>query len=219
MKIKLRRMDFMTNDRSGGKNTNVHGLGFERETDLVDKIKDDLSDIYEIKEHVFPKSFKPVFKKNKNIWDVYRKDEDEKIGVITKKKQFYNVLKEIYGLENIHSKNWEPDEVFFNLERETVFVVEKKFQTGPGSVDEKLFGFNAKRIIYQEIFNQKDSEPNTSIEFSTLLNSSYWLYGKYKDKNGLDRVKNNSYHDYFNSLRNNGIRIMFDEYDYWWFGL
>ncbi|KRN75659.1 hypothetical protein IV73_GL000151 [Weissella kandleri] len=204
---------------SGGEKTNLNGLTFENSTDLVSKINDDLSDKYEIKEHIFPKSFKSVFKKNKNIWDVYRKDEDKKIGIITKKKQFYNVLREIYNLENIHSKTWEPDEAFFNLERGTVFIVEKKFQTGPGSVDEKLFGFNAKRIIYQEIFNQEDKEPNIPIEFATLLNSSYWLHRKYKDENGVEKVKSNYYHDYFNSLRNNGIRIMFDKYDYWWFGL
>lgn len=204
---------------TGGANTNANGLKFESNTDLAKKIVDELSDKYELKEHIFPESLvKPIASKAP-VYDVYNKSTKILVGIITKQKQFYNILFEVYGLKNIHSKTWKPDEVFFNLARNTVFIVEKKWQQTNGSVDEKLFGFNAKRILYQEIFNQIDNEPNIPIEFATLLNSWYWLEGNYYDKNGI--IKNNtvSYHDYFNSLRNNGIRIMFDDYDYWWFGL
>lgn len=203
----------------GGANTNKSGLKFEFDTDFSKAIVDNPSLNYILKEHTFRPDFeKPIKSTTDSVFDVVEKGTNEIVGIITKQYQFYNVLMEQYNLGNIHSKKWKPDEVFFNLKRKTVFIVEKKWQETTGSVDEKLFGFNAKRILYQEIFNQRDEEPNIPIEFATLLNSDFWLYGNYIVK-GHQKHRDISYHDYFNSLRNNGVRIMFDKYDFWWFGL
>lgn len=112
------------------------------------------------------------------------------------------------------------NDAFFNLEKNTLFIVEKKFQNGTGSVDEKVFGFNAKRVIYQDLLNRQMDEPVTPVEFIALFNSSWWLHGLTLDKNGnIVKKTNVDYHDYFDSLRNNGVKIMFDYYEDWFLGL
>lgn len=121
-------------------------------------------------------------------------------------------MKNEYGVENQNHKKWKPDEVFFNLETNTVFIVEKKWQQGAGSVDEKIFGFVNKRRLYQLNFNVLNKEPKPTVEFSALFNADWWLHGN----NGKNMA---SYQDYFDNLRIDGIKIFFDEYDYWWFGL
>lgn len=110
---------------TGGANTNANGLKFESNTDLAKKIVDELSDKYELKEHIFPESLVKPIDSKAPVYDVYNKSTKMLVGIITKQKQFYNVLFEVYGLKNIHSKTWKPDEVFFNLARNTVFIVEK----------------------------------------------------------------------------------------------
>lgn len=135
-------------------------------------------------------------------------------------------MHELYHLKNINHKQWKPDEVFFNLETNTVFIVEKKWQQGPGSVDEKIFGFVNKRRLYQNNFNVLQKEPKPTVEFSALFNASWWLYGlkgglpsKSEELENLSRKNENAYQDYFDNLRIDGIKIFFDNYDYWWFGL
>ncbi|USS93991.1 hypothetical protein M8332_07145 (plasmid) [Fructilactobacillus ixorae] len=197
----------------GGANTNKSGLKFENDTDLAAAINCDLSYKYELKKHIYPETEKPKMKSNSPVFDVYRKDNHKLIGIITKQYQFYNILWEHYGLENVNHKRWKPDEVFFNFENNTVFIVEKKWQNGPGSVDEKIFGFVNKRRLYQNNFNsEQGGEPKTTVEFSALFNSGWWLNGN-NQKNGKH------YQDYFDNLRIDGVKIFFDKYDYWWFGL
>ncbi|WP_224271938.1 PD-(D/E)XK nuclease superfamily protein [Lactiplantibacillus plantarum] len=210
---------------TGGANTNRGGLKFEASTDLAAHIVSELADQYELKEHVFKESL--VIKSTSKVFDVYRKVDKKMIGIITKQYQFYNVLKEIYHLDNVNKKKWKPDEVFFNLEANTVFIVEKKWQQGAGSVDEKIFGFVNKRRLYQNNFNALEEEQKPTVEFSALFNSSWWIYG-IKDDTGtvtlesnpdLPRKNEKAYQDYFDNLRIDGIKIFFDKYDYWWFGL
>lgn len=129
----------------------------------------------------------------------------KKIGIVAAKSQFYNVLDECYHVQNATSKKWEPDEAFFNFERNTIFIVEKKVQTKSGSTDEKILGFANKRRLYQLNFNQVGQEPKPQVEFCALFNSAWW--------------KRKKYEDYLDTLRIDGIRIFFDNYEYWWFGL
>lgn len=119
----------------GGANTNRGGLEFEKETDLAAFIQRDLSDKYTL----LPYEFKePVIKSSSTAYQIYRNDNLETpIGLITKQFQFYNGLWDLYHLKNINHKQWKPDEVFFNLETNTVYIVEKKWQETAGSVDEK----------------------------------------------------------------------------------
>ncbi|TPR41197.1 hypothetical protein DY123_07580 [Apilactobacillus micheneri] len=198
----------------GGANTNANGLKFEDKTDLASSINANLSSEYELKKHAFKNPNRLVIKNSKSpAFDVIRLKDNQRIGVITNQNQFYNVLYDHYGLRNANHKNWKPDEVFFNFETNTVYIVEKKWQSGAGSVDEKIFGFVNKRRLYQNNFNQLNDEPKPTVEFSALFNSDWWLKGGAKGENGKH------YQDYFDNLRIDGIKIFFDKYEYWWFGL
>ncbi|MBB1063401.1 hypothetical protein [Limosilactobacillus fastidiosus] len=204
----------------GGANTNRNGLSFEERTDLAQHLKKDFNGRYQLAE--YPIESKNMVKRGAkdHRFLVHDRITDENIGVVTKQFQFYNVLKQVYGIENIHHKFWKPDEAFFNFKHRTVFIVEKKYQNGSGSVDEKLFGFNAKRVLYQEIFNRQMKEPVIPVEFVAMFNRSWWLDGQTLDEAGkIKKQQSVDYHDYFDSLRNNGVRIMFDHYEDWFLGL
>lgn len=208
---------------TGGANTNRGGLAFENSTDLSARIKKDLNNAYALQSIEIEPS---VINSSSPVYSVTRKLDNKVVGILTKQFQFYNVMKNSYGLDNINHKRWKPDEVFFNFETNTIFIVEKKWQQGPGSVDEKIFGFVNKRRLYQNNFNQSIEEPKPTVEFAALFNSSWWIYGlSNPDDNTLNNVncyprKNEKqYQDYFDNLRIDGVKIFFDDYDYWWFGL
>lgn len=188
---------------TGGANTNANGLSFENKTDLATAIQTDLSSKYKLTEKKFTK------KSTAKAYVVTRLSDNKDIGIITQKNRFYDVMKAHYGLDNANYKKWQPDEVFFNFEANTIFIVEKKWQSGQGSVDEKVLGFDNKRRLYQNNFNQLTDEPKPTVAFCALFNASWWL----SDSN-VER-----YQDSFDILRMDGIKIFFDAYDYWWFGL
>lgn len=203
----------------GGASTNKHGLAFEQLTNLPDHITNDLSNKYELVPYEIDKN--NIIKHSKDYcYEVFNKNTSQSIGVVTRQFQFYNALNQIYHIKNNHHKFWKPDDTLFNFSKKTVFIVEKKYQNQPGSVDEKLFGLNAKRVIYQDLFNRQMDEPVVPVEFIALFNSSWWLKGQILDENGnVIRQTKVDYHDYFDSLRNNGVKIMFDHYEDWFLGL
>lgn len=176
----------------GGANTNKTGLKFEKETDFSELV--DMLEKYTVKEIQFSD------KKSTRGFEVYR--GTQKIGLIMSQYRFYDFLASI-GVKNTNSKQWKPDEVFINLENQTVYIVEKKWQETEGSVDEKLLGFGNKRRIYQRLLDQ--AENPFAVQFIFVGNSSFWNREKYKDS--------------FEMLRGDGIKIMFDEYDMSYFGL
>ncbi|WP_462399121.1 PD-(D/E)XK nuclease superfamily protein [Lacticaseibacillus pantheris] len=186
----------MVNRNAGGANTNKHGLNFESNTDLSASVSRDLTGDYELVPHVFRKEDRLV-KSLKLSVDVFRTDLGQKgsgqarhlVGVIAKKKLFYNVLKETTGLTNSNHNFWLPDEAFFNFDANTIFIVEKKWQQGNGSVDEKMFGFGNKRRLYQRVVDQLEMEAKPQIQVAALFNSTWFMHGK------------TNYQDYFDSLR------------------
>lgn len=191
---------------TGGANTNANGLSFESKTDLATAIQTDLSNKYKLTEMQFAN------KSTAKAYTVTRLSDNKDIGIITQQNRFYDVMKAHYGLDNANYKKWKPDEVFFNFEANTVFIVEKKWQSGQGSVDEKILGFVNKHRLYQNNFNQLENEPKPTVAFCALFNASWWLYGN-KGSNAK------RYQDYFDILRLDSIKIFFDDYEYWWFGL
>ncbi|MGL5684399.1 MAG: PD-(D/E)XK nuclease superfamily protein [Vagococcus fluvialis] len=193
----------------GGANTNKSGLKFEENTDLSARITRDLVGKISVNQISVEQS---VISSESLVFEVIDVRDNHVIGLITKQYQFYNVLKNVYGIDNQNNKRWKPDEVFFNFDTNTVFIVEKKWQQGSGSVDEKIFGFVNKRRLYQNNFNKLIDEPKPAVEFSALFNKSWWIDGA----NGRNMRQ---YADYFDNLRIDGVKIFFDEYDYWWFGL
>lgn len=67
-----------------------------------------------------------------------------------------------------------PDDAF--IIRDTCYIIEKKYQQGSGSVDEKLQTFQFKMAQYQKLF----SPLGMKVEFYYLLND--WFDApKYKD--------------------------------------
>ena len=51
-----------------------------------------------------------------------------------------------------NSKQWLPDECFINEITKTAFIIEKKFQSSSGSVDEKLPSCHFKKREYEKLF-------------------------------------------------------------------
>ena len=78
--------------------------------------------------------------------------------------------------KSIISKRLLPDEVIYVLNSNTLFVLEKKFQTGSGSVDEKLQTCDFKKKQYVKLF--QDIPRN--VEYIYVL-SDWFTDNKYKD--------------------------------------
>ena len=112
------------NKHGGGAQTNINGLTFEQTTSLNTLLK------------------KRGFQVNE--YEVLLKNR--LIGMSVPKKNIYSKFLNLRGIDyrKYNSKAWEPDEAFINLLNNTVYIIEKKFQNGSGSVDEKLPGCHFK---------------------------------------------------------------------------
>lgn len=106
------------NTYGGGARTNVNGLHFEQTTALDTALN---FAGYRVSEHT-----------------IY--DGTVKIGLSVQKHDFYRYFLKPNHIDytNYNSKKWLPDECFVNLQTNTVYIIEKKFQNSSGSVDEKL---------------------------------------------------------------------------------
>lgn len=147
------------NIHGGGSKTNTNGLKFEGRTDFIDSLRED-KNFSLSKINSFKKTFQILYK-NKNQ------------GFYTEKHEFYNffLLKEKVNWKNIISKQYLPDAVFINTKNNIVFVIEKKFQEGSGSVDEKLQTCDFKKKIYQKIITS--CKTKYTVEYFYILNSWY----------------------------------------------
>ncbi len=76
------------------------------------------------------------------------------IGIIGSKQEFEKRILKLYEIrmKDILSSKLLPDEAFLNLQNKTVYIIEKKFQNGHGSVDEKLQTCDFKRKQYKKLF-------------------------------------------------------------------
>jgi hypothetical protein len=120
---------------AGGANTNKNGLAYEELTDLTEKLKKNIP----IKKGINEVEFEGYERK----WIQASKDNLKKY------------MKEIGELnEQITSAPGckEPDEAYIDPEQKIVFIIEKKFQQGPGSVDEKIQTSHFKLKHYKKLF-------------------------------------------------------------------
>lgn len=103
----------------GGSKTNANGLAFEQETSLADALTS--IEGYQIRGN-----------------GVYY--QGKKIAVLVSKHRLYTELLEPRGInyKEIISKKLLPDDGLYMIQAKTVHIIEKKFQNGVGSVDEKL---------------------------------------------------------------------------------
>lgn len=106
----------------------------------------------------------------------------------------------IIDWSHFNSKRWKPDEAFVSYTNKTVYIIEKKCQKQPGSVDEKLPNCDFKKWEYEKLCNPK----GYNVEFIYVL--SDWYYNdKYRDMFIYIRCKRCQY--YFNSIPLNSLGL------------
>tara|TARA_B100001173_G_C15978631_1_gene543411 strand:+ start:217 stop:777 length:561 start_codon:yes stop_codon:yes gene_type:complete len=120
------------NKVGGGYKTNINGLSFEGRTDLLESFKQ--NNIFKIQDNKILQN---------NIF----------VGEYYEKYNFYRLFLEPRGIDwrKINSKQYLPDSIFFNHKNYTVYVIEKKYQAGVGSVDEKLQTCDFKKKMYENL--------------------------------------------------------------------
>lgn len=140
-RINMRRI----NTVGGGAQTNVNGLEFEARTHLIDAINNH-PEFTVLENHVF---------KNGEVVAYYY----EKHGL-------YKKLLQSRGIDYTQfiSKKLLPDGAL--LVDNTIYIIEKKFQNGAGSVDEKLQTCDFKRKQYVKLFSPID----INVQFYYVLN-------------------------------------------------
>lgn len=145
----------------GGYKTNSNGLSFEGRTSLVESL--DKNEFIEIK--IVGDQHHVLF-------------NDKLCGYYTEKHSFYTMFLEKNNVDwrRLVSKKYLPDSVFINIMNKTVYIIEKKFQEGSGSVDEKLQTCDFKKKIYTRLIEQT----GYSTEYYYLWNN-WFLRDEYKD--------------------------------------
>ncbi len=117
------------------------------------------------------------------------------IGLSVQKYSLYSKFLEPNGIyyEDYNSKKWLPDECFINTVNDTAYIIEKKFQNCPGSVDEKLPGCHFKKGEYQKLFTPLEID----VEYLYVFND-WFLQDVYIDT--LDYIKMMGCHFFFNEI-------------------
>lgn len=159
-------MPRIPNRFGGGARTNLNGLLFEQNTSLNDAFLDAGFDIY-------------------NHYDIYY--HNHFVGRSINQDKFSTIFLREHGINDklINSKRWKPDEAFINENNRTVYIIEKKFQSKSGSVDEKLATFPFKRREYRKLLDPIDYD----LVYIYLLSSAWFDSPYYQD-----------YYDYMDEL-------------------
>lgn len=159
------------NTHGGGAQTNTNGLQFERETSLLEIIAQ-----------------QPNFSVEKNII----KENNIIVAKHYEKHSLYKAFLEKEGVDykSILSKKLLPDEAF--LVKNTLFIIEKKYQSGAGSVDEKLQTCDFKKKQYTRLL----APLNIKVEYYYLLNN--WF-------------KQDAYRDVLSYINSVDCKYFFDE--------
>ena len=156
----------------GGANTKT-GLVFEGKTDILtflSKQKD-----YTVKANI-------IFFKGKEVARSF------------KKHSFYNFLQEKeVDWKSLVSKRLLPDDSIYVIVKNTLFIIEVKFQQVSGSVDEKLQTCDFKKKQYQKLL----SKLNIEVEYIYILND-WFRKPEYKDV--LDYIQSVRCQYYFEYL-------------------
>ena len=152
------------NTVGGGANTNFNGLHFEGRTDLLDAIN--VQPDYSIQND------NEVVKEKKIVAYYYEKHS------LYKKYLAPNGI----NYKTILSKKLLPDGAL--LVGKTMYIIEKKYQAGSGSVDEKLQTCDFKKKQYIKLLKPL----NINVEYYYVLN------------NWFDSPKNNDVFEYIKSV-------------------
>jgi len=136
----------LPNTVGGGARTNLNGLQFEGRTDLREAIR----------QH-------PIYHLNENDQVI---KNDLVVAEYFEKNGIYKKLLEPKGInyKTVLSKKLLPDGAL--LVGNTLYIIEKKYQAGAGSVDEKLQTCDFKKKQYQKLFTPLGID----VEFYYVLN-------------------------------------------------
>jgi len=175
----------MIKDGTGGANTKT-GLNFEERVD-IQKVLQKIE------------GYKLTKAKNKSGYNVLYNGIE--IARCFKKHQFYKFLEE-YGIDwKKHlSKQLLPDNGLFVVVRDTLFIIEIKFQKVAGSVDEKLQTCDFKRKQYTKLVHSL----GWRVEYVYVLNDWFKSPG-YKDT--LDYIHSVNCHYMFNEIPLNWLGL------------
>lgn len=175
----------MKKDGFGGGNTQT-GILFEREIS-ISEILSKISGYRIIKEN--DKAGELVY------------FEDMLVGKCLKKNDFYKFLEEeSIDWKKIVSKRLLPDDALYVIVRETLFIIEVKYQQVSGSVDEKLQTCDFKRKQYQKLVKPL----KLKVEYVYVLN---------------DWFKKQEYRDVLDYIDSVNCHYKFGEIPLAWFGL
>lgn len=157
----------------GGGNTQT-GLKFEKKIDI-------LTFLSKQKDYSIQNDHKIMFR-GQEVAQSYKKDS------------LYKYLK-TRGVDysKIISKRWLPDEALFVIVKNTLYIIEIKFQKVGGSVDEKLQTCDFKKKIYTRLM----APLNIDVEYIYILND-WFRHPRYKDT--LDYVISMGCQYYFEFL-------------------
>lgn len=162
----------------GGAKT-LTGLHFERKVDFQQLIRDIAG--YKV-EKILGKAGKGVFFEGKLVARCFRKYE------------FYKFLTESnVDWKKLIVKKLLPDDALLVIVRETLFIIEVKYQQVGGSVDEKLQTCDFKRKQYLKLV----SSLGLKVEYVYVLND-WFKKPEYKDV--LDYIHSVNCHYRFNEL-------------------
>lgn len=162
----------------GGGNT-LTGLNFEKKVDFNELLK--MIPGYELRK-VSHKAGLGVFFENNLVARCFRKHD------------FYSFLEEErVDWKHLISRKLLPDDALLVIVRETLFIIEVKYQQVAGSVDEKLQTCDFKRKQYLKLV----ASLGIKVEYVYVL-SDWFKKPKYKDV--LDYVNSVNCHYKFNEL-------------------
>ena len=165
---------------TGGGNTTT-GLRFEQRTD-----------IRQIFENI--ESYSIIESTNRTGYEIWF--NHEKLAYCFKKRELYRFLEQepycVNWQEHL-SKRLEPDNALFVIVRDTLFIIEIKFQQVSGSVDEKLQTCDFKRKQYSKLVR----DLGWRVEYVYVLND--WFRDPvYRDT--LDYIHSMNCHYLFNEV-------------------
>lgn len=168
-----------------GGNKTLTGLRFEEKVDFI-KVLESIPG-YSVNE-VFGKS-----RKTKMGYDIYF--NEILVAKSFKKHSFYNYLLEEHSIDwqQLISSQLLPDDALLVIVRETLFIIEIKFQKVSGSVDEKLQTCDFKRKQYLKLVSQI----GLRVEYVYVL-SDWFRHPRYKDV--LDYIHSVNCHYKFGEL-------------------
>lgn len=131
----------------GGNRTNINGLKFEQETSLNDAL---------------------LNLKGYSINGIKVLYNNKEIGLSVPQTKLYTKFLKEKGInyKDYVSKQYRPDEALYLYSTNTIYIIEKKFQHGSGSVDEKLQTCDFKKYIFTKLL----APLNINVEYIYVLN-------------------------------------------------